>query len=116
MTAWVEEAFGPVEARYRQEVLANTWGHLAPKRGLTYPGRVVFTFGVFDSGELNPTVIACDFEGLDDSPWFYEHLNDWLDQFAPGEAGRIYEWTGTFKNYRFRGRKPRQLLDVNVQR
>lgn len=108
----IRDLFAPVEAHYREAVLRETWGHLAPEKGRAYPGRLVFAFGVYESGDLNPTVIACDFGGLDGGPWIYEAIRDFLDQFTPGEAGCIYEWTGTFKNYQFHGRKPRLLADV----
>jgi hypothetical protein len=109
----MEEAFAPIEAAYREQVRAATWGHLAPKKNLTYNGRIVFAFGVYESGELNPVVIASDFDhDLDGGPWFYEAVHAFLDDFTPGEPGRVYEWRGTFRNYKFKGRKPRLLLDV----
>ncbi len=112
---WAERAFGPAEEIYRQEVLRDTWGHLAPTKGREYPGRIVFSFGVFDSGDLNPVVLVCDFGDLDSSPWFYDALQGFLDRYTPGEAGRVYEWTGTFRNYRFKGSRPRLICDTNAK-
>lgn len=96
MSNYMEEAFAPIEAEYRAQVLADTWGHLAPKKNLTYNGRIVFVFGIYDSGEL----------------WFYDAVHEFLGHFTPGEPGRVYEWRGTFRNYKFKGRKPKLLLDV----
>lgn len=92
-----------------------TWGHLAPKKNKTYRGCVVYAMGCYDSGELNPTVIFCDFGDLEDSPWFYEAVSDFLDELSwkpgqkyppqegHGEVGSVYEWAGTFRNYEFHG-------------
>jgi hypothetical protein len=76
------EAFRPAEEAYREAVLRDTWGHLAPEKGRSYPGRIVFSFGVYDSGDLNPTVLVCDFGELDGGPWFYNAV-----QLLPGAAG-----------------------------
>lgn len=108
--SWTD-AFAPVETANRQTVLADTWGHLAPVRNKSYLGRLVFAFGVYDSGELNPTILVCEFgsddDVLDGGPWFYDAVHAFLGQYTPGEPGRIYEWTGTFRNYRFAGRRRR---------
>ena len=60
------DAFIPHEARYQAAVMQNTWGHLAPKPGRAYIGHVVFAYGAY--GDIVP--IRCEFDGLDDSPWF----------------------------------------------
>jgi len=115
-----------LDADARRVVLENTWGHLAPKKNRTYKGRVVFAIGCYDSGELNPTPIAVELKGLDDSPWFYDALSDFLGKLcdaAPVEdpawrgharQGCVFEWTGTFRNYVFEG-VVRLLLDANDQ-
>lgn len=109
--AWVE-AFIPAEEKHRDEVYAATWGHLAPHRNRTYQGRIVFAVGAYDS--LNPVVLACEFNGLPDSPWFYQAFMELVEQTrGDEEAGRVYEWTGTFRNYKFKG-KQRLLLDVTA--
>ncbi len=109
------DVFAPIEEAYAEDVRRATWGHLAPEKNKTYAGRIVFAFGVYDSGELNPTILVSDFsDDLDGGPWFYNAVHEFLGDFTPGEPGRVYEWQGTFRNYRFKGRKPRLLLDVNV--
>lgn len=109
----IHDSFLPVERRYREAVLRETWGHLAPEKNKSYPGRIVFSFGVYDCGNLNPVVLVCDFGELDGGPWFYNALINFLDQYTPGETGVVYEWTGTFRNYKFKGRAPRLLLNTN---
>ncbi len=118
-----------IEADNRRIVMEDTWGHLAPTKNIKYRGRVVYAIGVFDSGELNPTVIVSDWDkGLQSSPWFYQALHDFLGRVAwqddsPSKQRRpaaqrfntegcVYEWTGTFKNYVFEG-QVRLLFDAN---
>lgn len=109
---WID-AFIPAEIQYRNAVLADTWGHLAPKKNKTYPGRIVYAVGCFGDDPLNPTAIVCEFDGLDSSPWFFEAMTDFIGA-QEGEPGFVYEFTGTFRNYEFKGHiKP--LLDANVE-
>lgn len=105
----IADAFAPAEARYRAEVMADTWGHLAPKKNRTYRGHVVFVIGLFGSDNLNPTVLECEFktnkgEELDSSPWFYDALQDFLQSLEKSEeVGGIFRFEGTFRNYEFNG-------------
>lgn len=122
----MERAFAPAEAAFREVVMQETWGHLAPKKNKTYEGRIVYAMGCYDSGELNPTVLVADFAGLSDSPWFYNALGDLLDELSwkperaypprkgHGKVGCVYEWTGTFRNYKFEG-TVRLLTDTNIR-
>lgn len=98
----MDDVWAPVMAKQREQVLRATWGHLAPKKGHTYPGVVVFCFGCFGSDKLNPTVLSCDFGELDSSPWFYDALIDFLESKS-GTPGTVFTWSGEFKNYKFRG-------------
>lgn len=113
MANWAEEAFAPAERKYRSQVLQNTWGHLAPKRNKQYTGYIVFAVGCFGSDPLNPTVIQCDFGDLDSSPWFYDALTEFVgDEANRGEAGNVYRFDGTFKNFEFEGTIRRLILVV----
>jgi hypothetical protein len=98
----IADVFVPVEAKYKAEVMANTFGHLAPKKNRTYKGRVVYAVGCFGNDDLNPTTLVCDFKGLDSSPWFYNTLMEFIgkQKFEPGCA---FEFKGTFRNYEFKG-------------
>lgn len=98
----IHDAFAPAEAEYRAQVMAHTWGHLAPKQNKTYQGRIVFAIGCFGDDPLNPTAIACDFVDLDASPWFFDAVQDFM-QDCKTEAGCVYRFDGTFRNYTFKG-------------
>lgn len=100
--ATFEDVFASHEAKYAEDVRRATWGHLAPTKNKTYRGRVVWALGCFESGELNPTPLSCEFAGLDDSPWFYDHLIEFLAS-EQREVGCVYEFKGTFRNYQFTG-------------
>lgn len=113
------EAFAPVDAHYHAQVMEATWGHLSPKRNKTYRGYFVFAVGCFGDDPLNPTVLSCEFKDLDDSPWFFDSLADFIgaDQFSypsfDGERmietprqfpeGGVYRFDGIFRNYKFKG-------------
>lgn len=104
------DAFIPIETHYKAEIDAATWGHLAPKKNISYKGVIRFAVGIYGSDDLNPTVIQAELKGkkdeLSSSPWFYNALNDMLSELAcedKVEAGKVYEWVGTFRNYEFIG-------------
>lgn len=105
-------AFEKCEEKYRQEVLADTWGHLAPKRNKAYRGRIVFATGCFGDDPLNPVALFCEFADLDSSPWFFDAMSEFLSE-QDTEPGMVYEFTGTFRNYAFKG-KTKTLLNSNI--
>lgn len=110
----MDQVWAPIEASQRQAVLKNTWGHLAPRKHRAYAGRIVYAVGCFGDDDLTPTVIACDFNGLDSSPWFFDAMARFLSdqQIKNRTPGCVWEWRGRFRNYVFTG-EIRQLLDTN---
>jgi hypothetical protein len=74
-----------------------------PKRKCTYPVRIVYAIGVYDSGSLNPTVLDVKFDEVEDW-WLYETLVNFLGPPEVGgampcelrEAGKVYEFNGTW--------------------
>lgn len=94
----MSEVFAPIMAKYRADVIAATWGHLAPCKRKTYQGYVLFAIPVYDSG--TPCIIDADFEDLNDSPWLYDAMWDFASQTT--QAG-VYRFDGTFRNYNFDG-------------
>src|ERR1700741_2081802 len=98
----ISEAFAPVEAHYRAEIFAETWGHLAPRKNKLYRGSIIFAVGIYGDDALNPTVLKSSFEGLEDSPWFFEAQAEFLAGLD-FEEGCVYRFEGTFRNYVFKG-------------
>lgn len=107
----IAEAFAPWEAEYKVRVMADTWGHLAPKRNKTYTGHVIFAVGCFGSDHLNPTALECEFKDLDSSPWFFDALCDFMGDIET-ETGGVYRFDGTFRNYQFKGTVQRLILQA----
>lgn len=104
--SWIE-AFAPIEAKYRADIAVETWGHLAPRRRKAYQGSFVFAIPEYDSG--NPCIVSAAFEGLGDSPWLYDAMQDFAEQIIPRDGNGlnpesgVYRFDGTFRNYEFKG-------------
>ncbi len=96
------DAFAPIEAANKAAVMYATWGHLAPKKGKTYKIRITYAVGCFGDDPLNPIVLDCDLGDLDSSPWFFDSMTRFLSDLG-SEWGGVYEFTGTFRNYKFKG-------------
>lgn len=82
-------------ARWEADVMQDTWGHLAPEPGRVYAGTFVVAHGCYD----DLAVISAEFADLPDSPWFHEHLHDWISDQAT-EPGKVYRFTGTYSRDR----------------
>ncbi|UBM12721.1 hypothetical protein [Cupriavidus metallidurans] len=91
------EPFAAVEADYRSRVMHATWGHLAPEPRKQYAGEILFAHGCYGDA----AVIHCEFEELSDSPWFYEHLNDFVaDKAFERPRGALLRFTGTYMMFK----------------
>ena len=89
-------------------VTQQTFGHLAPKKNTTYKGEILVAVSVYDS--CNPVILNMTWDNLEDSPWIYDAVNDYiwkLDEFF--EGGKVYKIKATFRNYRFWG-KPKECI------
>lgn len=114
------DAFAPAEAQYKEAVMQNAFGHLAPQKNRRYRGNIVFTAGVWGDEELNPVSLRCEFSNktvgeLQGSPWFYDFLQDFyfsLVKDGQVKPGVVYEFRGYFLNYRFIG-EVRPLYDFS---
>jgi len=93
----IAEAFIPVEEAYKDAVMENTWGHLAPRRNAQHKGSMLFARSEY--GDL--VILNSAFDGLDDSPWLFQAMMDFVSDNTP-EPG-IYKFTGRFRNYKFVG-------------
>lgn len=99
----IHDVYAPIEERNREIVMENTWGHLAPKKGKRYTGRIVYAVGCFGSDPHNPVALVCEFYGLDMSPWFFDAMSEFIAS-QNNESGRVYEFRGIFRNYEFNGK------------
>jgi hypothetical protein len=98
------DAFAPIEAKYYNEVMANTFGHLAPEPNTKHNVSILFCWG--DYGDIIP--IKMESTTLEDSPWFYDHMQTFIEDNAK-EQGRVYRFEGTYQmfkngNCRFSGK------------
>jgi hypothetical protein len=107
---YMADAFAPVERKYANQVLAETWGHLAPKAKTTYPGYIVLTHAC--CGDI--VLIDYDFVGLDSSPWLYDDLNDFAAHLSMEsydrdvheriprtiERGQVFRFDGTYRKFK----------------
>jgi hypothetical protein len=97
---YMSAALAPVELAYKQEVLKDTWGHLAPKRNKTHRGFIVFTITTYGNMEM----IDNGFDGLPDSPWLFDAMQEFaFSDWENLEHGTVYRFDGTFRNYEFKG-------------
>lgn len=74
--------------RKQQEVMQDTWGHLAPKKGRSYKGWMIWAYGGY--GDI--ILLDADFKKLSDSPWLYEQMQEYISENLNGEG--IYKWEG----------------------
>lgn len=77
--------------RKRQSVMQDTWGHLGPKKGRSYNGYIIWAYGRY--GDI--VLLDATFENLNDSPWLYEAMEEYIGENLDGEG--IYKWEGRFK-------------------
>jgi hypothetical protein len=52
--------------------------------------------------DLNPTVLAFEFPGLDMSPWLFEYLQEFTRK-PLFKSGDVFRFDGKFRNYLFDG-------------
>lgn len=84
---WID-AFAPVK---RRACMREAWGHLAPEPQRVYSGYIIFT--LTDWGDYTP--IESEFVGLDDSPWFFEDMMEFIVRKAKKQG--VYRFTGTYQ-------------------
>lgn len=94
-------------------VKADTWGHMAPLKGIVYPIEMVAVVGYFSEDILNPVLLSCGpTDGPWDGPWFCDSVREFLsDKIGKdANAGKIFRFVGHWRNYRFVGK----FTQVNV--
>ena len=88
----MRELTDALSERKYNDVIVETWGHLAPKRQTKYRGEIVFTHSDY-GGEI--LLITSNFDGLDDSPWFFRDMNEFICN-QKTEPGNVYRFRGTY--------------------
>lgn len=85
---------GPsMNEEFKNRVMHQTWGHLAPEPGRKYRGDVLFAHGEY--GDL--VVLRDNFDNLPGSPWFKSHLDGHFTTLAQSlRAGTVATWRGTY--------------------
>lgn len=107
--SWAE-TFAPIDAANREKINQATWGHLAPVKNTSYKGQILFTSTAYNSGTI--ILIDSSFENLDDSPWLYDFIHEWLNKCQNIEHGAVYQLNCTFRNYRLYG-NPKLIHKIN---
>lgn len=105
----------------KEVIFNNTWGHLAPKKNISYKGEVIFLItGSHSEYGCQPILIKYKFNNLY-GPYIhsklFEDCLDWTDEyntrFIEGlEEDVIYKMKLTFRNYRFYYSKPQILTKI----
>lgn len=95
------DTFAPIQSHYRDKVNQATFGHLAPEKNVSYKGKILFCHSGY--GDTGTALIDSEFENLQDSPWLYDAINEFLGKWEGLEDGCVYKIDCTLRNYRFYG-------------
>lgn len=87
--SYAEVYSGPLAKQYNA-VINNTWGHLAPKPRARHKGHIVFAKTCYNQ----EVVIESEFAGLNESPWQYEALHDYIHETLNTKEEGIYRFDG----------------------
>ena len=89
-------------AEYIEDVMQDTWGHMAPKVREIYTGHVLFSRGIYAGDYLvnDYDFRLADGTELDGGPWFFTDVHDqvlgWIAQKGDLNGG-IWRFEGTFE-------------------
>lgn len=96
-----------LQADQAAAVRADTWGHLAPKKGEKYPVEMVVAVGFFSEDVRNPVLLSCGpVDGPWDGPWFYDSVRDFISESLGKDENesKIFRFVGHWRNYKFVGK------------
>ena len=79
----------------KEEVMKDTWGHLAPEPRKKYPCKLLIATNRSDS-----IIVEQDFGGLPDSPWLYDDTQDFLYESVEVLEPGIYLFVGWYKQFK----------------
>lgn len=107
-----------IDAHNRDIVESQTWGHLAPALGKAYRGSITFACASYggDVAILSLEFARPDGTPLNDNPWSYEDLSnyiiDWVCDQANGyhgcekiakpmqTDGKVFTFTGSYTRFK----------------
>lgn len=92
------EVFASSEARHREIVFRDTWGHLDAKPGTTFDGYILFALGVH--GDI--VLLDWDFEGVQPNPWIYEEMTEYIGKqvMKRNRSWGIWRFDGAYRVYK----------------
>lgn len=98
----IAEIMADYTEHHRQLVLADTFGHLAAKKGKEYGVKILFATSPYS--QYSTSLIDTKYsDGLEDSPWIYDAIVERINGMKLKKYG-VYLLDGTVKNYRIKGR------------
>lgn len=78
--------------RKKREIMQDTWGHLAPQTGQSYKGYMIWAYGGW--GDI--VLLDAAFENLNNSPWLFEAMQEYIGEFLDSEG--VYRWEGQYED------------------
>jgi hypothetical protein len=116
----LQETLESYTAHERDKVLSATWGHLAPELGTYYYGSIVFAHGAYggNTAVLSISFATRDGVELEDSPWAFEDLTDYVTDWICDQAngyrnhkpipdaervdpdGKVFRFTGSYCRFK----------------
>lgn len=83
------------EAAEAAKVMYATWGHLEPKLGVDYPGKIWFIVGGYQAVRSQPADASFEFDG---GPGFYSDMVDFIDTLTARDLDHgMWLWEGVHR-------------------
>lgn len=98
-----------------EAVKVDTWGHLAPQKGIKYPIEFTAAVGWFADDISNPILLSCGpADGPWYGPWFYDSVREFISEHIGKDEneGKLFRFAGYWRNYKFVGKFKRIALPV----
>ena len=99
----------------KEEVLYNTWGHLAPETNIKYYGYIIVATSQFGNSTY---LLDYEFKKLNSSPWLYEDVGNFMfNTKFETDISNIYRFDGWYKKFKndncqFGGGKFHKICDA----
>lgn len=108
------DAFAGTEAKYRAEVMFQTWGHLEQKQGTKQPGWFVFSIAAYSGHHV---LLNSDWGKLPDSPGLHNAMMNYVERHGKrGVVTRLEGHVSRLKNGRYRIGGRRYVVNLKPQK